>query len=263
LKRFAFALLLFCHLSGISQPRTILEAISRTTCAKESGEKLIEKIIKHTESLRLKRSSKLSDGKFLRKVFYETHRKFLKEYYPYSSLDQLVTDGKYDCLTATALYASIFEILGIGFKIIETNYHIFILANIEGKDVLIETTDSVSGIVTDTKKILKRANDYRDSEPVINKTNSKGFYFPFHLLNEVSGKELSGLLYFNQAVKEFNSHNWISCQALLRKSRAIYNSPRIEQILELTNLIITPEKAGDKRLSNIEVALRPLTSLEE
>jgi hypothetical protein len=227
--------IVFIPINGICQQTTILTAITSTLETKESGEKMFEGIIAHADALNKNR--KISEIKFLRKVFYQTRYKFLKEYCPYSSLDQLVSEGKYDCLTATALYSSIFEILGMNFKIIETNYHIFIIAHAEGKNILVETTDGTSGLITDSDEVIKRINEYKNSEPSTNKTNSTVFQFNFHLLKEVKGNQLPGLLYFNQAIKEFNTQNWISCLSLLEKSKSIYNSPRINKIDSLAVLL--------------------------
>jgi len=251
-----FAAIFFCSKPGICQQATILHNLVIATETKDSEKRLIESVIKHTESL--KKKNNLSEIKFLRKVFYQTHHKFLKEYQPYSALDNLVLDGKYDCLTATALYSSVFEILGFDFKIIETNYHIFIIAKASGKDVLIETTDGFKGLIAGEEAINKRIGEYKNNEPSIANENSKGLYFNFHLLNEVKGNELSGLLYYNKAVKEFNKHNWDSCQAFLVKSREIHDSPRIDQIHELLSSIVARE--GNKTMSH---SLSSITLIKE
>ncbi len=221
--------------SGFCQQQTIINDLASTTSC-EAGKTLIEKISQFAKSLESKRSN--SDVRFLRKVFYETHHTFLKKYEAYSSLDQLIYNGQYDCLTATTVYSSVLEILGFDFKIVETNYHIFILVKIAGKEVLLETTDRLNGFVTDLALINTRISTYKTNSPSSTHRKSRNFEYTFHLFREVKGNELAGLLYFNQAIKEFNRHNWAACLNLLGKSKTIYDSPRIKEISELASTMI-------------------------
>lgn len=226
MKRFTLLIFHLIALNGFSQKTEILDGLAQV-CTETTDQVTFKKnVLEFTSKLRASRST--SDARFLKKAFYRTHRKFLKEYQPYSSVSQLFKTGKYDCLTATSLYSSILEVLGFDFKIIETNYHIFILAKAEGKEFLLETTDGLAGFICSEEEIVKRKLKYHTSEP---SNMSNGSYsYDFLLFNEVKGSQLRGLLYFNQAVKEFNNHNWITCLTLLNQSEKIYPSPRIEEI---------------------------------
>src|SRR5688572_21667209 len=63
----------------------------------------------HLNEVFEKRSSFKNDQAFLQFVFNKTHRKFLKNFEAYSTFGELLKDGSYNCLTATALYALILE----------------------------------------------------------------------------------------------------------------------------------------------------------
>ncbi len=194
-----------------------------------------------------------SQLRFLQKVFYKTHQKFLEEYKPYSSIDELVETGVYDCLTATSLYSSILEILGFNFKIVETNYHIFILAYVDGKEVLLETTDGFTGFISNKEEINNRIIKYQNGKPsTLLGRSSKYLEYDFHLLNEVQGYQLPGLIYFNQAVKEFNEHNWLTCRKLLDKSNKVYNSPRVSEIMNFV-IMKTTEKSDNQMKQEADI----------
>ena len=238
MKRFLILLVHLASVSGLCQQQQIITDIASTT-SYEAGKTFIEKINQFTKSLESKRSN--SDIRFLHKVFYETHHTFLKKYEAYSSLDQLVYNGQYDCLTATTVYSSVLEMLGFDFKIVETNYHIFILVKISNKEILLETTDRLNGFVTDLASINTRISTYKSNAPAVNNQKGRSFEYSFHLLKEVKKADLAGLLYFNQAIKEFNKHNWTACLDLLGKSRTIYDSPRIKEISDLARLMVTQD----------------------
>lgn len=189
---------------------------------------------------RLKAKKTTSDINFLRRVFVETHRKFLKNYSQYSDMSEVFTAGKYDCLTATSLYSVVLDGLDFDYNIIETNYHIFILVNTSHGEVLLETTDLWNGFVTDSKKIDQRIGNYKQNTIAAIPAKDKKFYlFNLNLYHRLQQNQLPGLLYFNQAVKAYNSGDWEHCSILLDKAKAIYNSPRIE---ELTLILVESVK---------------------
>lgn len=189
---------------------------------------------------RLKSKNTTSDIQLLRKVFIETHRKFLKNYSQYSDMGEVFTSEKYDCLTATSLYSIVLDGLDFDYNIIETNYHIFIVVNTSHGEVLLETTDRWNGFVTDSKKIDQRIGNYKLNTVAALPTKDKKFYlYQLNLFHRIQQNQLPGLLYFNQAVKAYNAGDWEQCSTLLDKALAIYSSPRIA---ELTLILIESVK---------------------
>ncbi len=147
----------------------------------------------------------------------------------YSDFDKVFSTGQYDCLTATALFSQVLDQLNFSYDIIETNYHIFVIVNTENGEVLLETTDRFGGFVTDKKEIIKRTGDYRKNEITAN-SNNFIYLYSFRLYQKITPEKLTGLLYFNQAVKAYNRHDWIVSSKLLEKSNALYPSSRCEEL---------------------------------
>jgi hypothetical protein len=242
--------LLFTTICGLSQNQDILIEVAETI-EKDSGRQFTESINSFANSIVAKR--KKNELKFLKEVFYQTHRTFLKKYEAYSSLDQLIEVGKYDCLTATILYSAILEKLGFDFRIIETNYHIFIIANLDNKEILLETTDGTKGFVTNPAEVERLITLYKYNRPTNNKS-AKSLEFNFTLFRQVKAKEIVGLIYFNQAVKAFNNHNWKSCLTLLTKSKKKYNSARVKEITELAlGMVKLENEAGLNITSRLNI----------
>ncbi len=187
-----------------------------------------ENLISFVGKLNEKRTLK-SDSEFLRLIFTKIHSKFLKQYHDYVPFDELLTSGKYNCLTGTTLYALVLDHFEFDYKVIETNYHIFLLVNTRQGRVLLEATDSQSGFVNNEKMIEGRISQYRQNKLVEASSNKSYYHFKFDLYNEVDLNELTGLLYYNLAVSAFNRHQIDQSISLLDLAATYYSSERIEE----------------------------------
>jgi hypothetical protein len=176
-----------------------------------------------------KRNTKRSDADFLRLVFTKIHSKFLKNYKEYSPFDELIKRGDYNCLTGTALYALALDYFGYEYKVIETNYHIFILTNTSEGNVLLEATDPQYGFIVNEKTIKDKINEYRQDKIAEASKNKSYYQFSFELYKEVNLDELTGLLYYNRAVAAFNDKSIDLSIELLQESASYYNSERIDE----------------------------------
>jgi hypothetical protein len=185
------------------------------------------------------------EKELVRYIFYKAHQKFLKNFQTESSFGELLTTGKYNCLTGTALYALLFEHFHIDYSIIETNHHIFIIVKADGKEILIETTDPVEGFVDNPEKIQTRLDEYRNNA-VPNATRGGVRYeFSFNLWEAVTLEELTGLLYFNNAVKAYNQQDFIEATLTLIKASQYKPSPRIEEFSLLLMVTIRESELAD------------------
>jgi hypothetical protein len=222
------ALLLFILpglVSGQSDP--IFQELIFTSPAKPSVQES-EKFKTFVQALQQKEV--MSEKKFLKSIFKATHQKFLKSYSQYSDLGEIFQTGRYDCLTATALFSIILNETHFDYKIFETNYHIFILVQTSDGEVLLETTDRLSGFVVQPDEIKNRIDSYRENK-IMNAGADKTYYqYSFDLFHEVAPHQLAGLLYFNQAIKAYNRNDLLTCATLLEQSKRIYESPRVEEL---------------------------------
>lgn len=84
-----------------------------------------------------------------------------KEYEAYASLDETFDNGSYNCLTGIILFSLILHHYTIDHQVIETNYHIFILAETSEGQILLEATHPLNGFVTSAKDIEARITIYK------------------------------------------------------------------------------------------------------
>ncbi len=208
----------------VAIPFQELIATSAIKQSQRESEKLTDFII----SLQQKGGN--SEKKFLKSIFKAIHQKYLKTYSQYADLGEVFHSGKYDCLTATTLFSIVLSETHFNYKIIETNYHIFLLVNTAEGQVLLETTDRISGFVEDPTEITSRIAVYRKNA-IANTGEYKMYYqYSFNLFHEVTPNQLTGLLYFNQAIKAYNKHDLLACTTFLELSKRNYDSPRIEEL---------------------------------
>lgn len=197
-----------------------------------------DELVKWVQKLDAKRSGFSNDKDFLRYLFTKTQNRILKNFVEYSSFSDLLAKGQYNCLTATALYALLLDRFDIDYEIVETNYHIFVITNVNGERVLLETTDPVNGFVDQPDAIADRINTYKKSG-VAESSKSKTYYaFDFDLYDTVNLNQMMGLLYYNQAVKAYNSHQLGLSITLLNSASDLYQSPRTEAFSRIVLLSV-------------------------
>lgn len=203
------------------------------------------------EQLDKKKHAFKQEKDLVRYIFFKTHQKFLRNFQTESSFGELLTSGKYNCLTGTALYALLFEHFDIDYSIIETNHHIFIIAKADGVDILIETTDPIEGFVDNPEKIKERLTSYRENTLPNNTREGVRYEFSFNLWEAVTLEELTGLLYFNNAVKAYNQQNLVEASMLLIKAGQYKPSPRVEEFSVLLMLSVQESALSEDEKKNL------------
>jgi hypothetical protein len=192
----------------------------------KSFESFLHKLDKKNTSVKNQRA-------FIRHIFEKTHHRFLKSYKAYTSLDETFDNGSYNCLTGTILFSLLLHHYDIDHQVIETNYHIFILAETADGQILLEATDPLNGFVTSAEEIEARIAIYKQNQIQEQQRNKTYYKFRFELYNEVSLDELRGLTYYNNAVNSFNQQNLETAVQNLVKANELYFSYRIEEFSQI------------------------------
>lgn len=220
------------------------------TCSSENLSK--EELLAFMDKLQSRKDSRKNDTDFLSQIFSKVHSKFLKQYEDYSSFGDLLKNGKYDCLTGTALYALILDYFDFKYKIIETNYHIFLLVE-STEPVLFEATDPEYGFVRGKKLIDERLDKYKKNQNSAEGATTASYNFSFDLFNEVGLNELTGLLFYNLSIDAYNNHQLEQSVDLLDKASVFYKSERIKefsQVILLTLLHSNLENSAKQNYVN-------------
>jgi hypothetical protein len=165
----------------------------------------------------------------LEHLFYKVHQKYLKQYVPYQSFQDLFDTGTYGCLTGTALYAFLLDELGYEYEIIETNYHMFLKVKTNGKNYLLESTDPFNGFEYLEKEIEKRIADAH----LKNKSGGEHHTFSYDIYRSITFTDLIGLQYYNVSIDAFNEGNLKKALYCLNEASKMNKSERISEMLTL------------------------------
>jgi hypothetical protein len=160
----------------------------------------------------------------LKKAFDLSHQTFLKKYKAYSQIEDIKSNGNYDCLSGTVFFSKLLDKLGFSYKIFETNYHIFIVAQTSKGDVLIEITDKNHGFVIDPFEIKDRLEYYKK-----NLSSASMYLAGVTIFNEINREEMDGLVLFNKAVLSYHQKDFVKSCEYLSQSEKIHHSIRINE----------------------------------
>jgi hypothetical protein len=196
----------------------------------------------------------LSEINLAKILFHKAHRNFLKNYRAYATVTDIFEKGNYDCLSGTYFLSHALSNLGIKHRIIETNYHVFLIAETNRGDVLMESTDRYQGFVTDPAKIEERINTYKTNGT--DKINNQLYLSHIKIYREILKDQLSGLLYFNQAVESFHKNDLIASCQYLQHAWKIYNNPRIEEFAPILERSVLKSQLSEKQKINLTELLK-------
>ena len=170
-------------------------------------------------------------------IYDRLHENFLRKYENVVFFDEIFESGTYNCVTAVALYAMSFEELGISYRIKETPTHVYIVADPDESQLLIETTDPVSGF-------QKFSPGFRESfvaqlglMKMVDQEDiaSKGIYGVFDDIyfggDELSLKELVGIQYYNQGVGYYEKNDYHNARRALSKAQLFHSTEQIDALL--------------------------------
>ncbi len=200
------------------------------TRAAEIKTKLAQ-LFERVEQLKAKQ---LPSKKLLEKIFHTIFEAHLRNYSPLADFPQTIEQNQFGCVTGTLLFALVLEKLGFNYHIYETNYHVYLIVDVDTEDkVLIETTDKVFGFEKNKYLINKRIQEYQ--RVYEEKRKSANIYVSIFKINrEISLIELIGLQYYNKATIAYNQKDYEKAIEVLKKSMRLYDAERSAELMYLT-----------------------------
>ena len=221
-------------ISGTEDPFQLFRAVqAKNTENSEKWNLLIEDLDSKSE----KKGDELN---FLRQIFQKTHQVLLKKYIQHSTFNAMLSEGKYDCVSGSAALGLLLERYGYAYDIVETDYHVFIVVHINGKDIVLESTLPVGGMITSPSEVQKYLDAYKPEEFSQLKSLNQGLagtkidYSDNSIFRKVNLQQLAGLQYYNDAIVHFNSQAFRPAVEQLSKAYLLYPSDRILGLRELS-----------------------------
>jgi hypothetical protein len=191
------------------------------------------------EEIDAKASKSGEDLNLLRQIFQKSHQKLFKKYEQHSTFNMMLSEGKFDCVSGSAALGMLLERYGYTFDILETDYHVFIVVNLDEKKIVFESTLPVGGMITTPSEVEKYLDSYKPTSPASKTFNqplagAEIDYSDKTIFRKVNLKQLAGLQYYNDAIVHFNAQAFGQAVEQLSKAYLLYPSDRILGLRELS-----------------------------
>lgn len=192
-----------------------------------------EELIYTLENQKAKRKK---EDKFLRDIFQETSRVFLKKEAEVSTLNQTLSTGTYNCVSGTALFGQLLSHFGYDFRVMETESHVFIEMEVDGKPIIFESTHPAQGLIIGEKRVRAfkalfnpPGTEGRPAKEAFNPiVSSSGATASGMTISSIHLKQLAGLQYYNDALLHLKQENYLKAKAQIEKAFLLYPSERIQ-----------------------------------
>ena len=198
-----------------------------------------EKWIQLVAELDKKFNKKGTHLNVLRAIFEKSHKELFKTYQQHSTFNDMMEEGKYDCVSASAALALLLDRYEFVYKVVETDYHVFIVVNHEENDILLESTLPIGGMITAPTEVATYLEGYKTDDSIQLKSLNQRLGAPKvdfsdnSIFRKVNLTQLAGLQYYNDAISHFNEQSFDKASVQLNKALKLYNSERIEGLKAL------------------------------
>ncbi len=192
-----------------------------------------------------KETSRDTEPKKVKEIYQYIHKTFFKVYKLNNSFCDIFEKGEYNCVSASALYAIVFQKMNIPFQIVEAPQHVFVVAYPQSHKILIETTIPDKGyyIFNDTyiQKFVKYMYEGKliSKEEYENKPAGELFNTYYFKNNGLSLVELAGIQYCNYYVYFAEDEKYEEGFEEIKKSYCMFKGERNKYLLEqMANYLI-------------------------
>jgi len=212
--------------------------------------------------------SKFSKKKKIKFVFKAIHNKFLKKYEEVVNFSEIFKNGNYNCVSASAIYAYVFDALEIPYQIKETPSHIYLIAYPNDANIYIETTiPGNNGFYSPSDSDIKKAvtelvNGKLLTQKSVDKIGYKKAYMDFFYDKEyLKPIELVGVQYYNEGITHFQNEKYEEAYYSFKKSHQFYSTKKVKY-LKISCLSLLIDKSNFNTTKDIAYVVTLLNSLE-
>jgi len=198
----------------------------------------------------------LSDVKKVKYVYKYIHKHFLKVYKLNNSFVDIFESGEYNCVSASALYALVFDQLEIPYQVREIPQHVYLLAYPNSSKIVVETTSPTKGYfqfnssfmaafakkLVESKIITKQEYESTSADALFNK-----YYFSSTGINLI---ELAGLQYSNFAIYNLGKNEYKAALEEAKKAIFLFPGDRNKYLFEYT-VAVSVDKLGYETIDNV------------
>jgi hypothetical protein len=176
-------------------------------------------------------------AKQVRSIFELAHQRFLTKYEDGATFDRTVQDGVYNCVSASVLYALIFEHYQLPYAIRQKPTHVYLVADPQASNIMVETTAPTFGYFLPDAKFKKAYVDYLVDGKLVSQQEVQQlgveelFKQKFQADKTISLPQLISLQYYNQGVLALQADEDVKGYHALRKAEKLYPATETKYLL--------------------------------
>lgn len=216
-----------------------------------------------------KKTVRYSPKKKVKYIFNKTHDVFFNKYELESIFSDVFKTKTYNCVSGSALYAYILEMLEVPFQVKETPTHVFLVAYPSTYNIYLETTvPGKGGSYVPSETIIKRSVDELislkliTSEYLTSVGYNKAYNEYFYGDGNIKMTELIGIQYYNKAIFEFNNKDYQLAYSYIKKSKNFYKNEKVN-LFEKALLAAVIDEVDFKNINNFNWFIRYISDIEE
>ncbi|MCA8830675.1 hypothetical protein [Hymenobacter pini] len=173
----------------------------------------------------------------VRSIFELAHQRFLTKYEDAATFDRTVQSGVYNCVSASALYALIFEHYHIPYAIRQKPTHVYLVADPQASNITVETTAPTFGYFLPDAKFKKAYVEYLVESKLVSQSEVQQqgieeiFKQKFQADKTISLPQLISLQYYNQGVLALQADEDEKAYHVLRKAEKLFPATETKYLL--------------------------------
>ncbi len=176
------------------------------------------------------------NDKKIKHIYKVVHDRFFTQYEEENRFYEIIETGKYNCVTATALYAWFFDQLGIPYHIKEEPTHVYLVAYPFSDNIVVESTSPLKGFYAFTTEFKSRyVQTLKDQKIIGTEEYSIGVEALFNKYyfgtGNITFRQLIGIHYMNDALFRRDHDDIAGAYEQSKKAWLYYPGTRSEFML--------------------------------
>lgn len=189
--------------------------------------------------------------------YSNVHSRFLKKYNDNEYFPVIFQTGTYNCVSASMLYAMIFDNLDIPYNVKASSNHVYLVANPGSNSIVIETTNPGFEQMIFTGEFKQQYVNYLKTSKLISESEYKNksveeiFEEKFKEVRDAEFNNLPGFQYYNKALTKLQNNDFEEALKLSQKAYFFYPDYQVKSLLQ-TCLLFHIEKCNFDKVSDID-----------
>ena len=167
-------------------------------------ESIIESLNDFLKSLEKSGIRNFTEKKKIKEISKKVNSTFLKKYTSTVLFSDIFTNGNYNCITASALYALVFDYFNVNYSIKKKPQDVYLIADPNGEQVVIESDNPSKNFTVNDEQYKKSYVDYLRERRLISEDEYKSYTIS-DLFDKTYNQTISISLYQLAAIQYYNS----------------------------------------------------------